>query len=175
MLKARMSVLVGMILFTAVTRLLPHPPSFTPVMAMALFGGAYLTSNRAAFAVPLLAMALSDLLIGLHELLLVVYICILLTTCLGIFLRTRKGVVAVSAAALGSSVLFFIVTNFGVWYLGYYPPSVEGLIACYVAAIPYFKNMLFGTLGYSAVLFGGFYLAERVFPILKEPAYELPA
>jgi len=176
MLKARMSVLVGMILFTAATRLLPHPPNFTPVMAMALFGGAYLTSNRAAFAVPLLAMALSDLLIGLHELLLVVYFCILLTTCIGLLLRSRKSLVAVSAAALGSSVLFFVITNFGVWYSGaLYPKSVEGFIACYVAAIPFFQNMLFGTLVYSAILFGGFYLAERIFPVLKETAYELPA
>ncbi len=176
MLRARMSVLVGMILFTAATRLLPHPPNFTPVMAMALFGGAYLTSNRAAFAVPLLAMLLSDLLIGLHNLLPVVYFCILLTTCIGLLLRSRKSLVAVTAAALGSSVLFFVITNFGVWYSGaIYPKSAEGLIACYVAAIPFFQNTLFGTLGYSAILFGGFYLAERLFPILKEPAYELPA
>ena len=72
MLRARMSVLVGMILFTAATRLLPHPPNLTPVMAIALFGGAFLTSNWAAFAVPILAMALSDLFIGPDHLLPVV-------------------------------------------------------------------------------------------------------
>ncbi len=176
MLRARMSVLVGMILFTAATRLLPHPPNFTPVMAMALFGGAYLTSKRAAFAVPLVAMLLSDLVIGPDHLLPLIYGCIVLTTCLGLVLRTRKGVLPVTAAALASSVLFFVVTNFGVWAFGsLYPKTAQGLIACYVAAIPFFHTMLLGTLVYSAFLFGGFYLAERVFPILKEPAYELPA
>ncbi len=176
MLRARMSVLVGMILFTAATRLLPHPPNLTPVMAIALFGGAFLTSNWAAFAVPILAMALSDLFIGPDHLLPVVYFCILLTTCIGLLLRTRKSLVAVTAAALGSSVLFFVITNFGVWYFGpYYPHTAAGLVASYVAAIPFFQNTLVGTLGYTAILFGGFYLAERLFPVLKETIHELPA
>ncbi|MDV2496531.1 MAG: DUF6580 family putative transport protein [bacterium] len=176
MLKSRMSVITGMILFVAGMRLIPHPPNFTPVLAMALFGGAYLTSRRAAFAVPLVAMLLVDLLMGLHHLIPVVYGSILLITCLGFVLRTRKGVVPVAAAAVASSVLFFVVTNFGVWALGsFYPKTVAGLIACYVAAIPYFHSTLLGTVVYSAFLFGGFILAERAFPRLREPAYGLSA
>ncbi|MFQ5894095.1 MAG: DUF6580 family putative transport protein [Nitrospinota bacterium] len=176
MVKARIQVLVGMIVFTAAMRLVPHPPNFTPVMAMALFAGAYVSSKRLAFAVPLGAMLLSDLLIGPHQLLPVVYVCILLTTCLGFLLRSRKGLVPVSAAAVGSSVLFFVVTNFAVWSSGtLYPMTAEGLVASYVAAIPFFHNTLLGTLAYSAILFGGFSLAERLFPVLKEPAYEVSA
>ncbi len=176
MLKARMSVITGMILFVAGMRLIPHPPNFTPVLAMALFGGAYLTSKRAAFAVPLVAMLLSDLIIGPDHLLPLIYGCIVLTTCLGLVLRARKGALPVAVAAVASSVLFFVVTNFGVWALGsLYPKTVQGLIASYVAAIPFFHTMLLGTLVYSAFLFGGFILAERAFPRLREPAYGLSA
>lgn len=176
MLRTRMGVITGMILFVAGMRLIPHPPNFTPVMAMALLGGAYLTSKRAAFAVPLVAMLLSDLVIGPDHLLPLIYGCIVLTTCLGLVLRTRKGVLPVTAAALASSVLFFVVTNFGVWAFGsLYPKTAQGLIACYVAAIPFFQNMLLGTLAYSAILFGGFTLAERTFPRLRESAYGLSA
>ena len=176
MLKARISVITGMILFVAGLRLLPHPPNFTPVLAMALFGGAYLTSKRAAFAVPLVAMLLSDLIIGPDHLLPLIYGCIVLTTCLGFMLRTKKGILPVTAAAVASSVLFFVVTNFGVWAFGpFYSKNVVGLIACYVAAIPFFHTMLLGTVVYAALLFGGFTLAERAIPRLREPAYGLSA
>ncbi|MDV2496529.1 MAG: DUF6580 family putative transport protein [bacterium] len=93
---------------------------------------------------------------------------------LGLVLRARKGALPVAAAAVASSVLFFVVTNFGVWALGSYcPKTVAGLIACYVAAIPYFHSTLLGTVVYAALLFGGFTLAERAFPRLREPAYGL--
>jgi hypothetical protein len=71
---------------------------------------------------------------------------------------------------LASSVLFFVLTNFGVWaFDALYPKTLEGLMACYVAAIPFFRNTLLGDLSYTVVLFGGFALLERRIPVLRDP------
>ena len=165
----RLLVLVGIILVAAASRLIPHPPNFTPIAAIALLGGAYFNDKRLSFLIPLAAMFLSDLTIGLHSGMPVVYACFALTVCIGFWLRKRKSVACIAGAALASSVLFFVVTNFGVWALGsLYPRTVEGLAACYVAAIPFFQNTLLGNAFYTAVLFGGFALAEYRFPALSE-------
>jgi len=169
MFNSRFTVLLGMVLAAAASRLLPHPPNLTPIAAMALFGGAYFADRRAALLVPLAAMFLSDLVIGLHRGMPEVYGCFALTVCIGFWLRTRRTLLPVAGAALASSLLFFIVTNFGVWALGsLYPKTVEGLIACYLAAVPFFKNTLIGDAFYTAVLFGGFVLAERRFSVFRE-------
>ena len=179
MYRLRLLVLVGMILAAAASRLIPHPPNFAPIGAMALFGGACFAHRRAAFVVPLTAMFLSDLAIGvlsgslslgLHRLIPVVYGSFALIVCLGFWLRRRRKAVPIAGAALASSVLFFVLTNFGVWALGsWYPKTWEGLVACYVAAIPFFHNTLLGDAVYSTVLFGGLALAEKGLPALREP------
>ena len=77
----------------------------------------------------------------------------------------------IAGAAMTSSALFFLVTNFGVWAFGsLYPMTWDGLIACYVAAVPFFRNTLQGDLFYTLVLFGGFRLLERRFSGLREPS-----
>jgi hypothetical protein len=74
-------------------------------------------------------------------------------------------VLRVGAAAAASSVLFFAITNFGMWlFSGFYPRNLAGLEACYVAAIPFFQNTVVGDLFYAALLFGGFKVAERLIP-----------
>ena len=167
MFNTRFAVLLGMVLAAAASRLLPHPPNLTPIAAIALFGGAYFADKRAAFLVPLAAMFLSDLVIGLHRQLPVVYACFAMTVCIGLWLRTRRRLRPIAGGALASSLLFFIVTNFGVWALGsLYPKTMEGLITCYLAAVPFFRNTLIGDAFYTAVLFGGFALAERWFSVL---------
>ena len=177
MISARSNTLIIMILCAAATRLIPHPPNFTPLGAIAMFGGAYFASRRAAFAVPLLAMFLSNAALGLMKygykvvpLLPWVYGSFILIICLGLLLRGRKSPAKVATAALSSSVLFFVITNFGVW-LGStrYPQTPEGLLACYVAALPYFQNTLLGDAVYTTVLFGGFALAQRYCSSLREP------
>jgi hypothetical protein len=183
MYRLRFLVLVGMILAAAASRLIPHPPNFTPTGAMALFGGACFAQRRAAFVVPLAAMFLSDLAIGLlsgnlslglHRLIPVVYGSFALIVCLGFWLRTRRTVGRIAVAALASSVLFFVLTNFGVWALGsWYPKTWEGLVACYAAAIPFFRNTLLGDAVYATVLFGGLALAEKGLPALREPTLAL--
>lgn len=176
--RIRFVVLVGMILAAAASRLIPHPPNFAPIGALALFGGACFTSKRVAFLVPLAAMLLSDLGIGvlsgdlslgLHALIPVVYGSFALIVCLGFWLRRRRNAVPIAGAALASSVTFFVLTNLGVWSLGsWYPKTWDGLVACYVAAIPFFHNTLLGDAVYVTVLFGGLALAEKGWPVLRE-------
>jgi hypothetical protein len=173
-----------MIVAACASRLIPHPPNFAPIGAIALFGGACFASRRAAFVVPLAAMFLSDLAIGLlsgdlslglHRLIPVVYGSFGLIVCLGFLLRTRRTVVPIAGATLAGSVVFFVLTNFGVWAFGsWYPNTWEGLVACYVAAIPFFHNTLLGDAVYSTALFGGLALAEKGLPVLREPELALP-
>ncbi len=179
LLNVRFVILVGITLAAAASRLLPHPPNFTPLFAMALFGGACFASRIAAFAVPLAAMFLSDLALGLvlygtavFPLMPYVYVSFALTVLLGCWARSRRcSPVAVAGAALASSILFFVVSNFGVWLQGtLYPQTLEGLAACYIAAIPFFRNTLAGNAIFTLVLFGGFALAQRYVAALREPA-----
>jgi hypothetical protein len=156
-------VVMALIATAALSRLLPHPPNATPIAAMALFGGAYLTDRRLAWLIPLAAMLLSDLVLGLHPLLPVVYGAFALTVLLGRWLRGRLTPPRVAAATVASSVLFFVVTNFAVWaWGGLYPKTPAGLAAAYVAAIPFFRNTLVGDAVYTVVLFGGYVLLERL-------------
>lgn len=171
MVTPRLLVMIGLILTAAAARLLPHPPNFAPIAAMALFGGAHFGSKRWAFLVPLGAMLLSDLVIGLHPVLPVVYASFALIVCLGFWLRARRRLLPIAGAALASSLLFFLITNFGVWALGsFYAKTPQGLLACYVAAIPFFRNTLLGDAVYTAAMFGSFRLLERAFPAVREPA-----
>jgi hypothetical protein len=160
---------VCIILAAAASRLIPHPPNFAPITAVALFGGVYFSNRRLAFLVPLGALFLSDLVIGFYHHMYVVYASFGLIVCVGLLLRRHRKPRAIAAAALASSILFFVITNFGVWALGsLYPKTMPGLLACYVAAIPFFQNTLLGDAFYTAVLFGGFSLAEKWWPALRE-------
>lgn len=160
-----------MILVTALSRILPHPVNVTPITAMALFSGAYFSNKGTAFIIPWLAMLLSDCVIGFHSQLVMVYLSFAVTVCIGFALRSQKRIFPICFATLASSTLFFLITNFGVWFFDQlYPKTFNGLWACYTAAIPFFRNSLLGDFFYGAVLFGTFALAEKSFPHLrKEP------
>jgi hypothetical protein len=161
-MKPRVMLLVGMILAAAAMRLLPHPSNFTPIGALALFAGAHFEDKHWAFIVPMAAMLLSDVVIGFHGQMPIIYGAFAVIVCLGFLLRERKTALRVTGAAFAAALFFFAVSNFSVWaFDGLYPLSLQGLVACYVAAIPFFQNWLLATLFYSAVLFGGFALAER--------------
>ena len=170
-MKIRTTTVIGFVLLAAVSRLLPHPPNVAPIMAMALFGGAYLANRRLAFLLPLAAMLLSDLVIGLHSQLLAVYAAFALIVLIGRGLQQSRTFARIAGSTLLGSVLFFVITNFGVWAVDQlYPKTWEGLAACYVAAIPFFRNALTGDVLYSALLFGGFELLARRIPALGEPS-----
>lgn len=145
------------------------PWNFSPVLAVALFGGACFSDRRVAMLVPLAIMLLADLIIGLHAMMPVVYLCLAAAVVLGSgVLRGRLGVIRVALAAVGSATGFYLVTNFAVWLTsGMYPLTGAGLMASYAAGLPFYEfGSLPGTLLWSAVLFGGFALLTRRFPTL---------
>lgn len=173
-------VLVALIVFAALTRVLPHPPNFSPVTAIALFGGAYFANRGWAVLVPLIGLFLSDLVLasvngGLYASwfgstgIWVVYGCIALTTVLGFGMRGKVSGGSVLGYSLIGAALFFLVTNFAAFVSNpMYPKTVAGLSAAYVAGIPFFKWSVLGTLVYSAVLFGGFALLRSRLPALRQ-------
>ena len=138
----------------ALSRVIPHPPNFTPVLAMAVFMP-YLTRDLySAMLVPLSAMFVSDFYLGFHSSMFWVYISILLGTTLSQYtISMKKTYVHLGSNALLSSTIFFIITNFAVWMSGgLYPHTMDGLILCYTMAIPFFGNTLAGTLFYISLL-----------------------
>lgn len=155
--------IVSILMIIAIsTRLLPHPANFTGVAAVALLGGSLLP-RKWALTLPLMIMIVSDLIIGLHPLFAFTWGSFALIAFLGNrYLRKVKAGSVVSAS-LGASVLFFIVTNFGVWLQGQmYAMNWSGLMACYYNAIPFFRNTLAGDLIYSVALFGAYALAIKL-------------
>lgn len=170
MLKPRAIALISLVLAAAASRLVPHPWNLTSITAVALFGGAYFHDRRLALAVPLGALFLSDLVLGLYSGMAEVYVSFALIVGIGLWLRSRRHPALIAGAALTSSVLFFVLTNFAVWASGHlYPKTWGGFVACFTAALPFFRNGLEGDLLYTLILFGGFALMERRFEVLREP------
>jgi hypothetical protein len=169
--KTRFTLLAGMILAATASRLVPHPPDFSPIAAIALFGGATFANKRAAFLVPLAALFLSDLVLGFYAITPVVYGAFAIIACLGLWLRRRRTVGRIAGAAIAGAFLFFALTNLGVWAIsGWYPKTPAGLIECYAAAIPFFRNTLLSNLLYATLLFGGLALTENRFARVREGA-----
>ncbi|MDB6040540.1 MAG: conserved rane protein of unknown function [Verrucomicrobiales bacterium] len=167
--RTRFNVIVGMILAAAASRFIPHPFNFSPIGAIALFSGTQLLDKRAAFLVPLAAMLIADFISGFHVLIPFVYACFALSVCIGFWVRQKRSVARITTGAVIGSLIFFTITNFGVWLLlGTYPHSSSGLMACYLAGIPYFQNTVLSDLFYSGVLFGGFAIAEHYSEHLRE-------
>lgn len=179
MQNVRMSAIVLMILGAAATRLLPHPYNFTCITALALFGGAHFSDRRLAFAVPLLALVLSNVALGwiwsLSSLAYashswVQYASFALVVPMGLSLRGRTTLLRTAGTTLAASTMFYLVSNFGVWLFdAMYAKSLAGLVECYVAAIPFFGNALAGDAFYTGLLFGGIHLLESRFASLREP------
>ncbi len=187
-MNSRTLVVAGMVVLAALTRLVEHPPNFSAVTALALFGAVYLPSRKLALAVPVAALMLSDLLLevvtrlgwvtgwmvggqGLHPMMWVIYGTTALIAVLGLTLRKHPTIPAVAGVALLGSVVFYVVTNFGVWALdSLYPHTAAGLWDCYFYGLPFFRNQLLGDALYAALMFGGFALAERRVPALARPA-----
>lgn len=170
-MSSRVMLVIAIVVSAALSRLLPHVPNVTPITAVALFAGAYFSDRRLAFAVPLAALFLSDIVLGFDRLgeTVAVYLSFALVVALGLWVGHRRSALRVGAAALSASVLFFAITNFAVWAFGtLYPNTWAGLVQCYVAALPFFRHTLAGDLAYTILLFGGFALLERRIPALRE-------
>lgn len=141
---------MGLIALAVVSRLFPHPPNFAPVTGIALFAMSRFENKIVAVLVPFVAMLLADLFLGLGAITGFVYLAFAAILALG-YLTTKVNL----GTVILSSILFFVITNFGVWLL-YYPRTWEGLTSCFVLAVPFYANTLLGDLFYSAALFFGF-------------------
>ena len=152
---------VALIVFAIVFRLLPHPANFTPVAAVAIFGGALLP-KKWALSLPLVVMITSDLVIGLHSLIWVTWGSFLAIAFFSGKYLHKIQPLYVGAASLAASLFFFLTTNFGVWLEGrLYPLTAGGLLNCYYNAIPFFRNTLLGDLVFCGFLFGIYALVCR--------------
>ena len=158
----RLHVIIAVVLIAAGVglRLLPHPANFAPIAAIAIFGGAVLPRKMAVW-VPLGAMMASDLFLGLHDTILATWGCYALIALASSYWLRKPNLLRGVAMTLGSSVLFFVITNFAVWVVsGMYAHTWAGLTQCYYMALPFFRGTVTSDVIYTAVLFGAYALAS---------------
>lgn len=177
----RFSLIVAMILLAAFSRIIPHMPNFSPLGAIGLFGAAHFQKKWLSFLIPISATWLSDLFINnviyaqyypkftwFYEGFYWQYGSYLLITLAGLFILKKLSTQRVLTAALASTAIFFLISNFGCWIGStYYPQNYSGLMTCYAAGIPFLKGTLLGDLLYNGVLFGSFALTQKQFPVLR--------
>ena len=150
-----------LIFILAFSRIIPHPPNFTPILGMAVFAGATFDKKIYSFLIPLVAMVLSDLFLGFHSSMIIVYLAICLNVLIGVYFVNISYLKIISSLAIGSLV-FFIITNFSVWALsGMYPYNLEGLLACYTMALPFLQNTIISTILYGLGAFFIFDLSNK--------------
>ena len=138
--------IIGLIVFAILTRLIPHPPNFAPLTAIALFSAINFNNNLLKFFIPLVSLIIFDFIIGFSLINIFVYLSFIVIILVGNHFKKIK-----LKSILISSIVFFIISNFGVWIIGY-PKTVNGIIMCYTAAIPFFINTILGDLFYSFLL-----------------------
>jgi hypothetical protein len=152
------------VLIGAVARLLPHPANFAPIGAMALFGGTHMNKKQ-ALILPILAMILSDALIGFDSLTMrvSVYGSFLLIVAMGFWLKKHLNYQNIAISSLAASTAFFVITNFSVWAFGsFYPKTAGGLWECFFLAIPFFRNTILGDFFYNTIFFGGYEFIAKI-------------
>ena len=139
-------IIIGLIVLAILTRLIPHPPNFAPITGIALFSAINFNNRFFKFFVPLISLVIFDFIIGFSLINIFVYLSFIVIVLVGNHFKKIK-----LKSILISSVVFFIISNFGVWLIGY-PKTVGGIIMCYTAAIPFFINTILGDLFYSLLL-----------------------
>ena len=152
---------LGLIVVGVLSRLIPHPPNVTAVVGVSLLGAYAIRSPWLAALIPVAIMALADIVLGWHSSALFTYVGMLAGVLIGRGLLRQLSVLRLGGAAFLASLAFFLISNFGVYLGGYYGFGLDGLIACYVAAIPFWGLSLIGDLGSTAILFALFVLARR--------------
>ena len=147
---------ISLILILALARLIPHPPNFTPIVAVAIMSGYFFKNIYLSFATLIVSMLLADLFLGFYENMIYVYISLILISYVFYKIGEKINIKNLFIYGFIGSVLFFIVSNFGVWALGSpgvydiaYEKSLSGLIQCYILAIPFFGNTFLSTVIFS--------------------------
>ncbi|MBX3019571.1 MAG: hypothetical protein KF767_16910 [Bdellovibrionaceae bacterium] len=150
--KSHIALMFAFILITLLSRWLPHPPNMTAVGALALLSGALWGRRIWAPLVPLAVLFVSDLVLGFHSTFIWVYAGFVLVALMGMIVKPQKGWGRSALGAGLSSLVFFAISNFGVWMVGgLYPKTGAGLIECYVMALPFLQNQIAGDLIFTAV------------------------
>ncbi len=172
--KSEFLLAAGLVVIAIATRLLfnaIHVYNFNAVIATAIFAGAYLNRSRFALFVPLIAMIITDAIIGFYDTphMVVVYGSFILAFVIGRLYSTKPSFLRYIVVTLGGSLAFFLITNFAWWpfYTTLYPHTIGGLIQSYTMALPFYKNSLISDLSFTAVLFGGFEMAKVFLPMEK--------
>ena len=144
---------ISLILILVFARLIPHPPNFTPIIAAAIVSGYFFKNINLSLLILLIAMLISDLFIGFYENVIFVYASLLLITFVFHKISSKINFKNLFIYGFAGSLIFFAVSNFGVWALGSpgvydiaYEKSLSGLIECYILAIPFFGNTFLSTL-----------------------------
>ena len=144
---------ISLILILALARLIPHPPNFTPIIAVAIMSGYFFKNINLSFLTLVVAMLIGDLFIGFYENMIFVYASLLLITFVFYKIANKINFKNLFIYGFIGSLIFFIVSNFGVWALGspgvqdiVYDKSFNGLMECYILAIPFFGNTFLSTL-----------------------------
>ena len=149
-MKDKFFYLVFFAIILSLTRIIPHPSNFTPILATAIMAPMIIKDRWYGIAVPIVAMFIGDVIIGFHPFQFVTYLTILT---IALVAPMRKNYAMLGVIAVGASVWFFITTNFAVWFiLDYYPKTFEGLITSYTLALPFFKNTLISTCLFTGLL-----------------------
>ncbi len=161
-----------LVLFGVMARFLPHPPNFVPLTAIALFASVKL-KTKYSYLLPLGIIIISDLFIGLHDVIPFTWGSYLAIGIIGKLLAEKGKPAVIFGTTILASLLFFIITNLGVWLVGsWYPHTLAGLINCYTLAVPFFRNTLMGDLFYTGVFFGSYeLLISTVIPGLTRNLY----
>ena len=153
------------------SRLLPHPPNFTAIGAAAIFAGAFFSQGayrRISFLIPLVAILVSDWILGFHALTGVVYLALALNCWLGSRVGSGGSVVKFAGTGMATGTLFYLVTNLGVWALqDMYPRTLDGLMLCYTAALPFLGNSIAGDVLFTVALVSALRLAEKYLPAVR--------
>lgn len=142
---------ISLIVIGILLRFIPHIPNFTPVAAIALFSGCYIKNKKLAVLVPLALMIASDIFVGMHNVIFFTWGAFALITLLGFTLRKHKNALGIISTSLISSIAFYLITNFGVWAMGWYPRTLSGLINCYVMGLPFLRDFALATLAYTTM------------------------
>ena len=147
---------IGLVLILILSRLIPHPPNFTPIVAVAIMSGYLFKNIYLSFATLLVSMLVADAFIGFYENIFFVYLSLLFLVYIFYKLGRKINLKNLFLYSFAGSILFFIITNFGVWLLGSpgldnvpYEKNLQGLIKCYILAIPFIKNTVLSTLIFS--------------------------
>ena len=158
--------IIGIILYTiiilAISRIIPHPPNFTPILAIALTLPMITNDKAIGTAIPLFAIFLSDILIGFYSYMIWIYLSFIVISLSSYFLLKRFNLLNITVMSLASCLVFFVVTNFGFWTTGYYGYTFNGLIIAYIMAIPFATNTILSTLLYSLLIYFILKSKERI-------------